>query len=182
MREIWVSNGHYLACHSRCFNVQVFVGTKLSHARPISLFTSLALYCIRRLPRWLIEVPVGYHGGIAACAIIAFGPPFMSIELMGSQTSLASLHDMSSGIKSLRGVSVRFQLANTQKTYRNRTDTPLRDLIPLDVSRKEANDVYEPISSMDINGEPKVTIAQAAIPPCYSTGTSISQQGNLRMQ
>ena len=30
-----------------------------------------------------------------------------------------------------------------------------RDLIPLDVSCKEADDVYGPISSMDINGDQK---------------------------
>ena len=40
-----------------------------------------------------------------------------------------------------------------------------KDLIPLDVSCKEADGVYGPVSSMDINGGPKAMIAQAMIPP-----------------
>ena len=40
-----------------------------------------------------------------------------------------------------------------------------KDLIPLDVSRLEADGAYEPVHSREINGRPKVTTAQVMTLP-----------------
>ena len=40
-----------------------------------------------------------------------------------------------------------------------------KDLIPLDVSRLEADSAYEPVHSREINGRPKVTTAQVMTLP-----------------
>ena len=95
MREIQVSNGFYLACHARCFHVQVFVGTKPSHAGPVDLLPR------PRVSHRLIEALVGYHCGVIAHAVIALDLLFIFVELTGLQALLASLCDASSGITSL---------------------------------------------------------------------------------
>ena len=50
IREIWVSNGFYLACYAKYFHVQAFVGTKSSHTWSVGLFSPY--------PHWFIEAPI----------------------------------------------------------------------------------------------------------------------------
>ena len=55
-----------------------------------------------------------------------------------------------------------------------------KDLIPLDVSRKEVDGAYGSIRSREINGRPKAMTAQAMTLSWYPMGASISQQGTSR--
>ena len=55
-----------------------------------------------------------------------------------------------------------------------------KDLIPLDVSRKEADGAYGPIRSKEINGRPKAMTAQATTLSWYPMGASISQRGTSK--